>query len=106
MALNQWTLERIGNEAVRDDYANKSGGSGRELFRILATDVATALSPKVATALVNCLTSIFDVGMLSPSVPSFNTLVGAARQVNLALPKFSGKRRDDSVIAEGLLSPS
>ena len=46
LALHQWVLTRIGNETVRDDYADRSSGSGRELFRLLAHDVANSLSPK------------------------------------------------------------
>ena len=102
LALNQWILSRIGNETVRDDYETQSGGSGRDLLRILGRDAAKALSPKAASALLGCLTSLFEVGLPSPSVPSFNDLSGAAKRINQALPLATGKRRPDSMMAESL----
>mmetsp|Transcript_18293 Transcript_18293/g.39322 ORF Transcript_18293/g.39322 Transcript_18293/m.39322 type:complete len:238 (-) Transcript_18293:78-791(-) len=80
--FSQWILERIGNETVRDDNELKSGGSGRDVLRILGSDATKALSPKAASALLACRTSLFEVGLPSPSVPSFNDLSGAAKQLN------------------------
>ena len=41
LELNQWILGRISNLTVRDDYAKRSDGSGRELFRVLQQELST-----------------------------------------------------------------
>ena len=62
------------------------------------------MSPKAASALLIYLMSLFEVGLPSPSVPSFNDLSGAAKRINQALPLATGKRRPDSMMAESLAS--
>ena len=62
LALVQWVLKRMSNKTIRDDYSARCRGSGRELFKLLDSDLGKALTcTKASAAIVQAFRHIFAV---------------------------------------------
>ena len=102
LELQQFVLRRIGNQTVRDSFSTRSCGSGRTLLKLLSIKKDSCLSAKAASALVNALQALMDVGLPTANVAHYNDLTGVALQINAALPH--GKRNANEVMAEKFAS--
>ena len=100
LELAEFILKKVDNMSVRDAWSLACAGSGRELLRIIASEVAKRMSPKAAAAIVKTYRHVLAVGLPVPSVAHFNEFQGTLIRLNNALPP--ARREPDSILAENL----